>query len=128
MSELRQRIIDALRTVHDPEIPVNLYDLGLIYDLEIGAEGQVEVRMTLTSPNCPVADALPAQVRSAVQAVQGVTEAKVEVVWQPPWTSEMMSEDARMQLDMMGISWADPKPAGRFTSLTTNRRPETSAE
>jgi FeS assembly SUF system protein len=119
---LRSRIIDALRTVHDPEIPVNLYDLGLIYELDISSDGAVAVQMTLTTPNCPVADALPAQVKSAVEGVDGVNRATVDLVWQPQWTSAKMSDDAKLQLEMMGIDWSDPKPAGhRPTGLTIGR-------
>jgi FeS assembly SUF system protein len=121
----REAIIERLRTVHDPEIPVNLYDLGLIYDLDITADNDVNVRMTLTTPNCPVADELPRQVKQAVEQTDGVRSANVELVWQPQWSSEMMSEDAKMQLEMMGISWKDPKPAGtRFTGLTVGRKPD----
>jgi FeS assembly SUF system protein len=120
----REAIIEQLRTVHDPEIPVNLYDLGLIYELNVAAGNEVDVRMTLTTPNCPVADELPRQVKQAVERVDGVRAANVELVWQPQWSSEMMSEDAKMQLEMMGISWKDPKPAGtRFTGLTVGRKP-----
>jgi FeS assembly SUF system protein len=120
----RDAIIEQLRTVHDPEIPVNLYDLGLIYELNVTAENDVDVRMTLTTPNCPVADELPRQVKQAVERVAGVHSANVALVWQPQWSSEMMSEDAKMQLEMMGISWKDPKPAGtRFTGLTVGRKP-----
>ena len=115
----KDAVIAALRTVHDPEIPVNIYDLGLIYDLEVGADGSVAIRMTLTTPNCPVAESLPEQIRAKAGSVDGVTSATVEVVWEPPWTGEMMSADAKLQLEMMGISWSDPTPpGGRSTSLT----------
>ena len=126
-SDLEQRIIAAIRTVHDPEIPVNLYDLGLIYELAIDDDGVARVRMTLTTPNCPVAESMPQQVRMAVESVEGVERAEIELVWEPSWTSELMSEDAKMQLEMMGITWSDPKHAAPFTSLTVapkNRRPE----
>lgn len=93
-------IIDALRTVHDPEIPVNIYDLGLIYDLEIAANGTVQIIMTLTAPACPVAGEMPGQVARTVAAVEGVGEVTVELVWDPPWTKERMSEEAKLALDM----------------------------
>lgn len=95
---IEQRAIDALKTVHDPEIPINIYDLGLIYDLDVNDAGQVRVRMTLTSPACPVAEALPGQVEAALRSVEGVTSATVELVWDPPWSRERMSEAARLQL------------------------------
>jgi FeS assembly SUF system protein len=100
-AELEKQVVEALRTCYDPEIPVNVYELGLIYGVEIDEGGTVAVRMTLTAPNCPAAQELPAQVESAVAAVPGVTRATVEVVFDPPWESCMMSEAARLQLGMM---------------------------
>lgn len=97
---LRAPVIAALRSVHDPEIPVNLYDLGLIYRLDIGRDGVVEIEMTLTAPACPVADQLPIQVREAVEQVEGVAEVRVDLVWDPPWDPSRMSEDARLALDL----------------------------
>lgn len=97
---LRERVIAALRQVHDPEIPVNIYDLGLIYDLDIDAQGQVEIRMTLTAPGCPVAQTFPAQVARTVEAVEGVTQCRVELTWDPPWTPARASEAARLQLGL----------------------------
>ena len=93
-------IIAAMRTVSDPEIPVNIYDLGLIYGLDINAGGEVSVRMTLTAPGCPVAGILPEQVASAIRAVDGVTAAQVELVWDPPWCQECMSDEARLTLGL----------------------------
>ncbi len=93
-------IIKALRTVHDPEIPVNIYDLGLIYDLSISDEGHVHIRMTLTSPGCPVAGMLVQQVESKVKSVEGVTGAVVELVWDPPWTRDRMSEAVKLELNL----------------------------
>lgn len=119
-SDLQARIIDAMKTVHDPEIPVNLYDLGLIYELHV-EDDAARVRMTLTTPNCPVAESMPEQVRRAVESVEGIERADIELVWEPSWSSEMMSEDARMQLEMMGITWSDPKHPAPFTSLTLGR-------
>ncbi len=98
---LEQRIVAALRTVFDPEIPVNIYDLGLVYGLDVAADGAVAIRMTLTAPACPVAGVLPGLVESAVRPVAGVTSVNVELVWDPPWSKERMSEEARLQLGMM---------------------------
>lgn len=97
---LRERVIEALRKVYDPEIPVNIYDLGLIYDLDIDDRGQVAIRMTLTAPGCPVAQTFPAQVARAVEAVQGVSRCSVELTWEPPWTPDRASEAARLQLGL----------------------------
>ncbi len=93
-------VIEALRTVHDPEIPVNIYELGLISDLEIASDGTVRIGMTLTAPACPVAGTMPGMVAQAVAAVDGVGEVEVELVWDPPWGPEEMSDDARMALGM----------------------------
>lgn len=93
-------VIGALRGVFDPEIPVNIFDLGLIYGLEIGADGSVAIRMTLTAPACPVAGALPQEVAEAVAAVPGVGTVAVSLVWDPPWDIGRMSDDARAALDL----------------------------
>lgn len=97
---LESSIVEALRTCYDPEVPVNIYDLGLIYDIDVAPGGQVAVKMTLTSPMCPVAGSLPPEVERKVKSVDGVTDATVEVVWDPPWTMEKMSEAARLQLNV----------------------------
>ncbi len=97
---LEARVIEMLRTCYDPEIPVDIYELGLIYDIDINAAGVVNVQMTLTSPACPVAGTLPPEVASKVRAVDGVTDANVEVVWDPPWTPDRMSEGAKLQLNI----------------------------
>jgi FeS assembly SUF system protein len=97
---LEERVVAALRSVFDPEIPVNIYELGLIYDLKVDPAGAVSIRMTLTSPACPVAGALPGEVQSRVQSVPGVSSAKVELVWEPPWEMSRMSEEARLQLGL----------------------------
>jgi FeS assembly SUF system protein len=97
---LKDRIVDALKTCYDPEIPVNIYELGLIYDLDVQPAGAVAIRMTLTSPACPVAGSLPGDVERKVRAVAGVTDVKVELVWEPPWEMERMSEAAKLQLGM----------------------------
>lgn len=94
------RVVEALQTVHDPEIPINIYDLGLIYRLDIAENGNVGIEMTLTAPACPVAGSLPGQVADAAAAVPGVGVVVVNLVWDPPWTPDRMSEDARMVLDI----------------------------
>jgi FeS assembly SUF system protein len=94
-------LVAALRSVHDPEIPVNIYDLGLIYRLEADPQGRVEVDMTLTAPGCPVAGTLPGEVGRVIEAVPGVTDAVVRLVWDPPWDRECMSEEARLQLGLL---------------------------
>jgi FeS assembly SUF system protein len=104
MSELRPReeleanVVEALKTCYDPEIPVDIYELGLIYDIDVRDDGAVEVRMTLTSPMCPVAGSLPPEVEAKVAQVAGVKSAHVDVVWDPPWDPSMMSEAARLEL------------------------------
>jgi FeS assembly SUF system protein len=98
--EIENGIVEALKTVFDPEIPVNIYELGLIYDVDLQPGGQVQVKMTLTSPGCPVAGSLPGEVKNKVEAVPGVTAADVELVWDPAWNPSMMSEAARLQLGM----------------------------
>lgn len=95
-----EEIIDAIATVHDPEIPVNIYELGLIYAIDLHDDGRVKVEMTLTAPNCPSAQELPAQVKEAVEKVPGVTSAEVDVVWDPPWDMSRMSDEARLALNM----------------------------
>jgi FeS assembly SUF system protein len=95
------RVIEALRTVFDPEIPVNIYDLGLVYEVEVDLEGKAYVQMTLTSPACPVAGSLPGEVETRVRSVEGVTDATIDLVWDPPWTPAKLSEAARLQLGMM---------------------------
>jgi FeS assembly SUF system protein len=98
---LREQVLDALKTVRDPEIPVNLVDLGLIYELIVNKDGVVYVEMTLTTPACPVAGALPGQVRDAISAVPGVQDVRVKLVWTPPWDKDRMSEEARLELGLI---------------------------
>ena len=100
MSELENEIVEAMRTVYDPEIPVNIYDLGLIYDMKVSDTGTVEIKMTLTAPGCPVAGEMPGMVARAVKTVAGVTDCDVELVWDPQWNPDMMSESARLTLNM----------------------------
>ena len=99
--DLEQQIIGAMKTVYDPEIPVNIYDLGLIYDLVIDDEGHVDLLMTLTAPGCPVAGSMPGWVQAAVESVPGVESCTVELAWEPPWTPELMSMRARLELNMI---------------------------
>lgn len=106
LSSIERRIIEAeateaIRTCFDPEIPVNIYELGLIYGVEVDGRGSVTVKMTLTTPNCPAAQSLPAEVAEKVNAVKGVSDAKVDIVWEPPWNPGMMSEAAKLELGMM---------------------------
>jgi FeS assembly SUF system protein len=95
---LEENIIEVLRTVFDPEIPVNIYELGLVYSIDVRPKGEVVVRMTLTSPGCPVAGSLPPEVEHKVLSLPGVVSARVELVWDPPWDPSMMSEAAKLQL------------------------------
>ena len=97
---VEDQVIAALRTVHDPEIPVNIYDLGLIYDTTIHDDGTIEIEMSLTAPGCPVAGEMPGEVARAVAALPGAGEVTVRLVWDPPWTQDLMSEDARLALGM----------------------------
>ena len=98
---LRGRIVDSMRTVFDPEIPVNIYELGLIYNFTIDPAGVVDIKMTLTAPNCPAAGTLPGEVESKVKSVDGVKDATLELVWEPTWGVDRMSEVARLELNMM---------------------------
>ena len=99
-ASLETEVIEAMRTVYDPEIPVNIYDLGLIYDMQISDAGAVKVKMTLTAPACPVAGEMPGMVARSIRTVEGVTDCDVELVWEPPWNPDMMSESARLTLNM----------------------------
>lgn len=124
--DLKDRITHALRSVHDPEIPINIYDLGLIYTLDVDGDGRVAIEMTLTAPNCPVADKIPADVAAAVRGVEGVQEVDVKLVWEPAWSTDRMTDVGRFELQAMGI---DPDRAkdnlsgSRSTGLTVGRKP-----
>jgi FeS assembly SUF system protein len=96
--DIEEQVVAVLRTCYDPEIPVNIYELGLIYQVDVTPAGEVTIRMTLTSPMCPVAGTLPGEVQAKVKAIPGVIDAKVELVWEPPWDKERMSESARLEL------------------------------
>jgi FeS assembly SUF system protein len=100
VQELEDKVLAALRTCYDPEIPINIYELGLVYDIEIAPPGAVTIKMTLTSPACPVAGSLPGEVQAKVQALPGVTAAHVDLVWDPPWDQDRMSEAAKLQLGL----------------------------
>jgi len=97
---LKEKVIEVMKTVFDPEIPVNVWELGLVYDIRVDADAAVVVQMTLTSPMCPVAGSLPPEVEQKVRAIPGVTSGKVDLVWDPPWNPSMMSEAAKLQLNM----------------------------
>jgi FeS assembly SUF system protein len=98
--DLKSKVIEVLETCYDPEIPVNIYELGLIYDVDIDPSGAVSIQMTLTSPACPVAGSLPPEVENKVKNIEGVSSVKVDLVWEPPWTPDKMTEAARLQLGM----------------------------
>lgn len=98
--DIHDNIVGVLKTIHDPEIPVNIYDLGLIYGIAVNDERDVHIRMTLTSPNCPEAQSLPASVQRGAESVQGVRSAQVDIVWDPPWDMSKMTEAARLKLNM----------------------------
>lgn len=100
IAEIGENIIIALKTVYDPEIPVDIYELGLIYDVQISDEGKVKVIMTLTTPNCPVAESMPAEVRERITEVDDVNEVDLELTFEPSWNKDMMSEEARFELGM----------------------------
>jgi FeS assembly SUF system protein len=98
---LEMEIVNALKTIYDPEIPVNIYDLGLIYEVNVEDGGKVRVVMTLTSPNCPVAESLPEEVHDAVASVEGVTHAEVNMTFDPPWNRDMLSDEALLELGLL---------------------------
>jgi FeS assembly SUF system protein len=98
---MESEVLDALRTCYDPEIPVNVYELGLVYEVTVDDAGAVAIKMTLTSPHCPAVQSLPAEIESKVKAIAGVADVKIDLVWDPPWDPSRMSEAARLQLGMM---------------------------
>jgi FeS assembly SUF system protein len=101
VKKLEDKVVDVLKTIFDPEIPVNIYELGLVYKVKVEETDQVQIKMTLTSPNCPVAESLPIEVESKVNSMDGVSQASVEIVWEPPWNPEMMSEAAKLELGLL---------------------------
>tara|TARA_B100001123_G_C14920743_1_gene871658 strand:+ start:296 stop:598 length:303 start_codon:yes stop_codon:yes gene_type:complete len=100
MSEVRNKIIEEIKKIYDPEIPVNIYELGLIYKIEVDKENRVNIDMTLTSPNCPVAESLPKKVKDNIMRVEGVSEVNLNLVWEPPWSKDKMSETAKLELNL----------------------------
>ena len=98
--KLKDKIINEVKKIYDPEIPVNIYDLGLIYNIEIKNDNEAHIEMTLTSPNCPVADSLPKQVKEYIMSVEGVSDVKLNLVWDPPWDKSKMSEAAKLELNL----------------------------
>ena len=98
--ELKDKVIAEIKKIYDPEIPVNIYELGLIYDIKINKENIVDIKMTLTTPNCPVAESLPKEVEESVKEIKEVKDAKLELVWDPPWDKSMMSEAAKLELNL----------------------------
>ena len=100
MSELKDKIISEIKKIYDPEIPVNIYELGLIYKIEIKEAKKVNIDMTLTSPNCPVAESLPKMVKDNILSVEGVSDVDLKLVWSPPWTKDKMSEAAKLELNL----------------------------
>jgi FeS assembly SUF system protein len=101
LQEIDENVVHTIKSCYDPEIPVNIYELGLIYQIRVKSDGAVSIKMTLTSPNCPAAQSLPAEVREKVAQINGVTGVDVDIVWDPPWTPSRMSEAARLELGMM---------------------------
>lgn len=120
--DVEKRVIKAMRKIFDPEIPVNIYDLGLVYGVEIDDGGAAQVRMTLTSPACPMADMLVQQVQSRVAEVDGVSSAKIDLVWEPAWTPEMMTDAARLELNLEPGEKFRPPAKTEFFNLGMPRR------
>ena len=100
MNEIKNKVIEEIKKIFDPEIPVNIYELGLIYKIEIDEKNKVNVDMTLTSPNCPVAESLPKQVKDIIMNVEGVSDVNLNLVWEPPWSKDKMSEAAKLELNL----------------------------
>ena len=100
MSDIKDRIIEEVKKIFDPEIPVNIYELGLIYKIDVDEKNNVNIDMTLTSPNCPVAESLPNDVKEKIKKIEGVSDVKLEIVWEPPWTNDKMSEAAKLELNL----------------------------
>lgn len=100
-AELSEKVVDALKTIFDPEIPVNIYDLGLIYKVTVNDDSSVDIVMTLTAPGCPVAQTFPGTIENAIKAVDGIKDVAVELTWEPPWSQDRMSEEARLELGFL---------------------------
>lgn len=101
IAKLENKVVEVLKTIYDPEIPVDIFELGLIYEVRIDEDKNIEIEMTLTSPNCPVAESLPKEVEDKVAAIDGVSSAKVHIVFDPPWDKDMMSEEAKLELGFL---------------------------
>ena len=100
MSEIKNKVIEEIKKIYDPEIPVNIYELGLIYKIEVDEKNKVDIDMTLTSPNCPVAESLPNDVKEIIMKVEGVSDVILNLVWEPPWDKDKMSEAAKLELNL----------------------------
>jgi len=100
MSDIKKKIIEEIKKIFDPEIPVNIYELGLIYKIEVDEKNKVNVDMTLTSPNCPVAESLPVDVKDSIKKIEGISDVNINVIWEPPCEKEMMSEAAKLELNL----------------------------
>ena len=100
MSNLKENIIDEIKKIYDPEIPVNIYELGLIYRIDVQEDNKINVEMTLTSPNCPVAESLPIKVKEHIMKIEGVKDVELKLVWDPPWTKDKMSDAAKLELNL----------------------------
>ena len=107
MNELKDKVINVIKKIYDPEIPVNIYDLGLIYKTDIDKNRKVLIEMTLTSPNCPVAESLPNSVKDNIMEIEEVTDVELKLVWDPPWTKDKMSEAAKLELNLWVRRWSD---------------------
>ena len=100
MSDIKNRVIEQVKKIYDPEIPVNIYELGLIYKIEVDEKNKINIDMTLTSPNCPVAESLPKEVKENIMKVEGVSDVNLNLVWEPPWNKDKMSEAAKLELNL----------------------------
>ena len=100
MGDIKNKVIDEIKKIYDPEIPVNIYELGLIYKIDVDEKNKVNIDMTLTSPNCPVAESLPKQVKENIMKVEGVSDVNLNLVWEPPWDKDKMSEAAKLELNL----------------------------
>ena len=100
MSDIKSRVIEEVKKIYDPEIPVNIYELGLIYKIEVDEKNKINIDMTLTSPNCPVAESLPKEVKENIMKVEGVSDVNLNLVWEPPWDKDKMSEAAKLELNL----------------------------
>ena len=100
MDKIKNKVIEEIKKIYDPEIPVNIYELGLIYDIKVNENNEVHIKMTLTTPNCPVAESLPQEVKNSVMQAEGVKKVNLDLVWDPPWNKSMMSEAAKLELNL----------------------------